>query len=544
MERRRELALLLLILAFAGLLRLGVALRSPAIPAGDGIASQLELAENLRRGQGFSTMRKWTLYDPSMAPLRPEANRQPAMSVVLAGVFAVVGPSFPTAQAVSLLLGLGCLAVFWLWTRSALGGKAALLAVAAMSVNPLHIYYSTQPDSLLPFTMVLFLALIAARRTPSPRRALVLGALCGLSWLFRTQGSLLAVAMLAWVLLAGERRLARGLLFCAAALLVMSPWMLRNLSAFGDPLYSQGGQFLLNENHWAAWEVRSSAPSMTDLLVHRGPLAVASYLGAGVLRVLEPFTWGSLHRGEPFGQPALLVFVLAALWALRDGRVRREAAPAALVAIPTLGLMVLHEHSGRYLAFVTMAVVALGSRGLLSMRDRLPGRRWGFAAALALAFLPMAGPSLTLLLRGTDRSEADAAGTRAAARWIAENAAPDQWVVAYPNVELMVWRYRRPTLTWPNDYEMLVWPCLERHGVRYAVVDADLPRLRPRLADRWMRDPAGGGWLLEDPPPFLTEVWRSESGRTLIYEMTGPVPEGFEAVDSLPRDNLRALPPR
>ena len=542
MELRRELAVLLLILAFAGLLRLGVAVRAPSVPAGDGIASQLELAENLRRGLGFSTMRKWTLYDPSMAPLRPEANRQPALSVILAGTFALLGASFPAAQAVSLLLGLGCLVAFWAWARAALSRRAALLALAAMAVNPLQVFYSTQPDSLLPFTMILFIGLIVARGTPSPRRALMLGAVCGISWLFRTQGSLLAVAMLAWVLLAGERRLLRGLLFCAAALLVMSPWMLRNLSAFGDPLYSQGGQFLLNENHWAAWEVRTSAPAMTDLLVHRGPLAVLAYLGAGALRVLEPLSVGSLHRGEPFGQPALLVFALAALWALRDGRVRREMAPAALAAIPALALMVLHQHSGRYLAFVTMAVVALGSQGLVAMRQRLPGRRWGFAAALVLAFLPMAAPTLALL-RGADRTAADEAGTRAAAAWIEGNAAPEDWVVTFPNVELLIWSYRRPTLTWPNDYEMLVWPCLERHDVRYAVVDADLPTLRPRLADRWMRDPAGGGWLIEDPPPFLAEVWRSGSGRTLIYELTGPVPQGFEAVDSLPRDNLRALPP-
>ncbi len=543
MEPRRELTILLLVLALAGLLRLGVAARGPSMPAGDGIASNLELAENLRRGLGFTTMRKWTLYDPSMAPLRPEANRQPAMAVILAGVFAVFGASFRAAQVVSLLLGLGCLVAFWAWARAALGRRPALLAVAAMAVNPLQIFYSTQPDSLLPFTMMLFTVLAVARRTPSARRALMLGAACGLSWLFRTQGSLLAVAMLVWVLLAGERRLLRGLLFCAAALLVMSPWMLRNLSAFGDPLYSQGGQFLLNENHWAAWEVRDSAPAMTDLLAHRGPVAVLAFLGAGALRVLEPFTWGSLHRGEPFGQPALLVFVLAALWALRDGKARREMAPAALAAIPALALMVLHEHSGRYLAFVSMAAVALGSRGLLMMRSELPGRRWGFAAALALAFLPMAAPTLALL-RGGDRTVADEAGTTEAAKWIERNALPEDRVVTYPNVELLIWSYRRPTLTWPNDYEMLVWPCLARHDVRYAVVDADLPRLRPRLADRWMRDPAGGRWLIEEPPPFLTEVWRSGSGRTLIYEITGPVPEGFEAVDSLPRDNLRALPPQ
>ena len=485
-------------------------------------------------------MRKWTLYDPGMQALRPEANRQPAMSVLLWLVFSLAGASFGNAQIVSLVLGLGCLTTFWVWARGALGRYAALLALAALAVNPLQLFFSTQPDSLLPFCMLLFLALTVARGAPSQRRALVLGAVCGLSYLFRTQGSLLCVSMLAWVLLAGEKRMLRGMLFCSAALLVMAPWLLRNLQAFGDPLYSQGGQFLLNENHWAAWEVRSSAPSPMDLLGNRGPLAVAAYLAAGALRILEPFAIGNLHRGEPFGQPALLIFALAGLWALRSPRVRREMAAPLLAALPALALMVLHQHSGRYLAFTTMLVVGLGARGLLDSRERLPGRRWGFAAALALAFLPMLRPSLSLLRGEPGQREAEA---RLASRWIRANTAPDEWVVTFPNVELMIWRYRRPTLTMPNDYQMLLWPCLERHGVRYIVVDPQLPHLRPRLADRWLYDPDGSGWLVMNPPPFLTEAWRSPSGMTIIYRFDGSVPEGFEAVDSLPRDNLRALPP-
>ena len=55
---RREPLILLAILLLALILRIPVLVRNP-IPAGDGVASNLEVAVNLRDGYGFSTMRKW-----------------------------------------------------------------------------------------------------------------------------------------------------------------------------------------------------------------------------------------------------------------------------------------------------------------------------------------------------------------------------------------------------------------------------------------------------------------------------------------------------
>jgi hypothetical protein len=90
---------------------------------------------------------------------------------------------------------------------------------------------------------------------------------------------------------------------------------------------------------------------------------------------------------------------------------------------------------------------------------------------------------------------------------------------------------------------MLLWSYLQNHGVRYLVVDPDLPELRPWLSRCWRRSPDGRTWDVIEPPPFLSEVWRTSSGRTIVYEFSGQVPEGYMAVDSLPRDNMRALPP-
>jgi len=537
--RRREPIILLAILLLAVIVRLPVLVRNP-VPAGDGIASNLEVAVNLRDGYGFSTMRKWTLYSESMEEFRPEGNRQPVMILLVYALFLLTGPGFSAAQILSLFIGLFCLFMCWLWARRNFGKLPALLTLLVLSVTPLFIWYSTQPDSLLLFTALFFAVLLVAdRETLSFGRIILLGILTGLAYLTRTQGMLLAFSIGFWVLLKVKvKRFSKIVLFITVFILTCMPWFMRNLSAFGSPTYTQGGQFMLNENHWAAWEVRNTPPGPMDMIRHRGSGAVAAYLVKGTLRVLEPITTGSLHRGESFGQPSLVGFAILALLALRSRDLRRKMILPAIAAIPPIAALVLHEHSSRYLAFFIVIVTGLGSSGLLSL-SRLAGKRTA-AAAGVLLLLPFVYPVGRVL---SENSVERASEAQEVSRWLEENSRADEWVVTYPNVELFIWKYRRPTLTMPNDYEMLLWQCLEQHGVRYVVVDSYLPVLRPHLSTRWSRIPDGNGWELNDPPDFLGEVYRSESGKSIVYEMTGSVPEGFMFTESIPRDNMRALPP-
>jgi len=255
--RRHQYLILGIILLFSIAVRLPVIMRNP-LPAGDGIASNLEVAVNLRQGLGFSTMRKWTLYDPSMDDVRPEGNRQPVMGVLLFLTFLVSGPGFLPAQLLSLTAGIFCLFSCWIWARKTFGTVPALFTAAVLSVNPLFVWFSTQPDSLLLFTGLFFAVLtLADVKEITPGRAVLLGLLVALSYLARTQGLILAFSTGLWILIrGGKKRIVRALLFAAVFLAACAPWFLRNINAFGSPTYTQGGQFLLNENHWAAWEVR------------------------------------------------------------------------------------------------------------------------------------------------------------------------------------------------------------------------------------------------------------------------------------------------
>jgi len=536
--RRREPVLLLVILLFAIIVRLPVLVRNP-IPAGDGVASNLEVAENIRAGCGFSTMRKWTLYNDSMDSLRPEGNRQPVMAFLLAALFMITGPGFTAAQILSLFIGIVCLFTCWLWVRRCFGVIPGLFSVLVLSINPLFVWYSVQPDSLLLFTTLFFAILITVDREKlSFKRVAALGILSGLAYLTRTQGMLLAVSMGIWVLFRGrDKRLLKTLTFVLVFLLTCLPWFIRNIEAFGSPTFTQNGQFLLNENHWSAYEVRESAAGPMDMFRNQGPVAVAAYIIKGTLRVFEPLTTGSLHRGENFGQPSMIGFVILALLALRSEPVRKKMILPMVAALPAMAALTLHQHSGRYLAFLIVIVTGLGSAGILSML-KLTGRRITVAACFLLLLSYALPLGRLLVVDSTGRAE----NALEVSHWLMENSSEDDWLVTYPSVETFIWQYRRSTLTMPNDYEMLLWPCLEEHGVRYIVVDSYLPILRPHLSERWTRL-ADGGLGVIDPPPFLTEVYRSSSGESVVYEMTGEVPEGYMHVDSLPRDNMRALPP-
>lgn len=535
----REPIVLLAILLIGIMLRIVVICNNP-IAAGDGIASNLEMAENLSRENGFSTMRKWVLYDSSTAPIRPEANRQPVMAILLLSVFSVTGPGFLSAQILSLFLGIFCICTVWYWARKMFGVIPAILTAFMLTISPLFIWYSTQPDSLLLFTGIFFLVLIAADVPEiSYRRVILFGIITGFAYLIRTQGALLAFSLGLWILLKGkDMRILKALVFSIVFLAVCSPWLIRNMQAFGSPTYSQNSQFFLNENHWSAWEVRETAPSPSDMLEHQGAGVVVAYMARGIIRIFEPITTGTLHRGEIFAYPPLIGFTLLAIFALHDKRIRRKMAFPLIAAVPTMSILVLHEHSGRYLAFLVATTIALGSFGLVNLAKQ--NKKSTIVFILLLLFVPFIVPVYQVVSADSGKKAMEA---EEACSWIMANTGSDDWVITFPNVELLIWKYRRPTLTMPNDYEVLLWRCIEEHDVRYIVIDEYTPFMRPHLSNRWSRTSDGTGWERIEPPDFLTEVFRSSSGSTIIYEMTESVPAGFMYVDSLPRDNTRALPP-
>jgi hypothetical protein len=125
-------------------------------------------------------------------------------------------------------------------------------AVLALLAGPLLVMYSLV-DNFAVFGVTGVAALFAACRaaaSPRPGRWLVAsGALVGVATLARIDGLLLAVApAVAWALRARELGVARavgiGLGTAGICLLVLSPWIVRDVAVFGSPLPSTGGHTL------------------------------------------------------------------------------------------------------------------------------------------------------------------------------------------------------------------------------------------------------------------------------------------------------------
>ena len=225
------------------------------------------VAERLAAGEGFTAPVLWSFLEvggklpanPAL-PVPSNAHWMPLTSMVAALPMSVLGVGWRAGQVSavilsSLLVPLTYVATVWIWRSRRLAVLAAVLAVAAGSLLLMY----PLVESFAVFGVFGASALLASTRAVTAQRPgvwLVLaGAATGLAALTRIDGALLAVApATAWVIarplapggaLGGPARsVAWGVATCAAFLLVVAPWLLRNVEVFGTPLPSAGGRLL------------------------------------------------------------------------------------------------------------------------------------------------------------------------------------------------------------------------------------------------------------------------------------------------------------
>ncbi len=214
---------------------LGVLIRATAILQGRGAFDDpdnyLPLARSLAAGDGF------------VLKGRPTAYRPPLYPMLLAPSIAIAGGNLTWGIAL-LHLGLGAGTV-WLtgsaarsWGLSLSRSRFAALVTAC---DPVLVWQSRSVMTETPTAFLLAAALAALG--VRGRLGLVLGGLgLGLSALCRP--SMLAGAALsilaAFVVKPGDRaaRLLRGGLLATTIVVVLTPWMIRNLLVFGEPVWT------------------------------------------------------------------------------------------------------------------------------------------------------------------------------------------------------------------------------------------------------------------------------------------------------------------
>lgn len=196
------------------------------------------LGQHLAEGRGYIRP-----YDLALADVvRPTAEFPPGFPALL-GVLHAVG--LRSVQAQRLALGvLGALAVVGivLLARRWLSARGALLLGIVAAVHPALFAPEAAllAESLFLWLVVLvLLAVVRFRESPTPERAVLVGLLGGAATLVRSEGLVLAIVVVLPLLVTAPPRRVRvgaATAVLVGALVLPGAWAIRNLATFEEPV--------------------------------------------------------------------------------------------------------------------------------------------------------------------------------------------------------------------------------------------------------------------------------------------------------------------
>jgi 4-amino-4-deoxy-L-arabinose transferase-like glycosyltransferase len=191
-----------------------------------------EIAQNLLRGVGFVYERFGIPYFSFVEPLYP---------FLVAGLFFVTGKSYLALALVQIVVSALLAPVVFVATRYLAGTRAAVLAAGLTIIHPGFVAYSLKDHPLVLDSLLMALVLVgflALNARPDGRTGVWLGLALGACLLSRPTVLVIVPVAVAWVLMNPEvRKRARPLVLAGVvAVLIVSPWLIRNYSIHGTVL--------------------------------------------------------------------------------------------------------------------------------------------------------------------------------------------------------------------------------------------------------------------------------------------------------------------
>ena len=172
----------------------------------------------------------------------PTAEKTPLYPLLLALESKLGGSSFHAHQMMGAVLGGAAIVLLGLLAKRIGGAALGLIAAALVALNPELWKWDSQVLSEPLYAPLVVLVLLAAYRLRDGMtigRGAVLGTAVGLAALTRPEGLIYLPLLVLLVLFWGRRSAVKpALVMCAACALVMTPWIVRNWSAFDRPLIS------------------------------------------------------------------------------------------------------------------------------------------------------------------------------------------------------------------------------------------------------------------------------------------------------------------
>jgi 4-amino-4-deoxy-L-arabinose transferase-like glycosyltransferase len=379
--RRFGVALAVIVAVGVGLRALQTLLVAPWPP---GIfndeAYYATLAHLVESGKGFVRPAEFYGFHLSL----PTAERAPLFTTLVAGLYKL-GLSGGDGRLIGLLTGGASITAVGLLGRRVAGARAGLIAAGVAALYPILIaadgamMTESTYGALAAFSMLVAYRLLDQ---PSIPYALLLGVLLGLAALARGEALLLLPLLLIPLLWRGGWRpggLKLAAAVCAAFVLVLTPWTIRNWSAFDRPVLiaTEGGETLAGANcdvtyygsRTGAWAFscarfngRGNEAKELNEAGHRGVRYAREHLGRlpVVLALRVARTWGAW---QPFAVP--------------EGRrkwVQQIGAGMyfALIPLAVWGVVLLHRRRVPLLIllapFITVTLTSLLAYGQIRFR--------------------------------------------------------------------------------------------------------------------------------------------------------------------------------
>ena len=536
-------------------------------------ADNAVVARNLVRGRGWvvdyvTQFYQLNPYGPGVT--RPQETWPLMQPVWIAPFFLLFGPQnwaakIPNLIFMALLVGLIYLAGARIWDR-----RIGLVAALMILTNYLFfrlVIYATSDLAFVVFSFgaiyLLYRAADDGRRTTDDgrlknvvsssvggqwsvagRRWSIVGsgALTGLMLLQKPSGALIAAGMGVWLLLrlpwrdrrALPRALAAAVLWGAIALLILSPYLARNVLLFGKPFYSTESHdaWVLGFGDWEdiyrvftrqgglsvdgvpdrSWVLRWGF-DVTLLKLTTQALAVRNYL-------LPPWFDQSRALSDPDSQKKALLFGvgawLALLGALGALRSRRSLLALLVLAFGPYFLFLVgywHADEERYFLMVMPWMALLAGYALWRGYDRVAAigdGRWA-PAGLVLALVALAlviAPSWPYNAKKVREEPALYRADTDAYTWLRTHTNPSDVVMTRLPWQLN-WVSERPALMVPNTKSRDVFLKLARYyGARYLVRDTFAqPSADTRdLLDGMLEDDQLGFEEVYVTPPYTAVV--------------------------------------
>lgn len=453
----------------------------------------LNLVRSIERGDGFVTPEACPAWlNPTSLPT-PETFKEPGYPYIIAAFKPFVGDSFRAGQVVSLLAGILLpLLAYAVMRAMEIDRETAAVAGLFAAASPLLIQQSVylMSDSLFAATLMLafWMALLIPGRGRNVRghlTAFLSGMAFGLALLVRAQ-AILALPPMVWALIARRRRrdAVTGVALAAlAAVLVYSPYLVRNLRSFGTPFYSDVsavGLLPYVDNFSFTHSLEHPPSSLAWAMEH--PREILAHSLGGLWRFAVYILPGYLLGQRMWLLPLAVGLVLA----IRD---RRRWGFALLYGALMLASLLPLSWMPRYFTSLVPFVAGLAALGLVRIASYLD--RFGPRLRRpVLVFVLIACASLLVLQMGRARRGTpntftpELAAARAYGPWLNERLGPGEAVMA-ETTSYWSWYSDRPSVYLVISDEARFRNVVERLKVKWVALPMSrLGEFSERFPDR------------------------------------------------------------